>query len=89
MHKFVTRNNIMIRKSLKIAFIALFIASPAFITNSFAVGMGGGGMGVPTPCGGPFPPCPIPLDSGVIFLLIAGAIYGSFKIYNSLKKNPA
>ena len=80
----------MIRKSLKIAFIFLFIASPAFINSSFSAGMGMGmGMGVPTPCGGPFPPCPIPLDSGVMLLLFAGAIYGSYKIYNSLKKNPA
>lgn len=79
----------MIRKSLKTAFIIVFISTPAFISSSFAVGMGGGGMGAPTPCGGPFPPCPIPLDNGVLFLLIAGATYGGIKIYNSLKKNPA
>lgn len=43
----------------------------------------------PTPCGGPFPPCPIPLDNGVWLLLIAGLAYGGKKIYDSLKKNPA
>jgi hypothetical protein len=47
------------------------------------------GMGPPTPCGGPFPPCPIPLDNGVLLLLIAGMAYGGYKIYNSFKKNPA
>lgn len=74
---------------IKISFLVLFIISPLFIEDTFAVGMGGMGMGVPPPCGGPFPPCPIPLDSGVLFLLLAGAAYGGIKIYNSLKKNPA
>ena len=68
----------------------LFIAAPLFVTNTFAVGMGMGmGMGAPIPCGGPFPPCPIPLDSGIMLLLFAGALYGGKKIYDSLKKNPA
>lgn len=80
----------MTKNSLKIAFIFLLVCTPALITNTFAVGMGMGmGMGVTPPCGGPFPPCPIPLDSSVILLLIAGATYGAVKIYNSLKKNPA
>ncbi|MGQ0829532.1 MAG: PID-CTERM protein-sorting domain-containing protein [Bacteroidota bacterium] len=48
----------------------------------------GMGMGPPTPCGGPFPPCPIPLDGGVSLLLIAGAAYGGKKIYDSVKRNP-
>lgn len=80
----------MAKNILKIAFIFLLVASPAFVTDTFAVGMGMGmGMGIPTPCGGPFLPCPIPLDNSVIFLLLAGVSYGGFKIYNSLKKNPA
>lgn len=80
----------MIKKGFKIALILVFIISPAFVSSTFAVGMGMGmGMGIPTPCGGPFPPCPIPLDSGVLLLLLAGASYGGIKIYNSLKKNPA
>ncbi|HSH66644.1 MAG TPA: hypothetical protein VLB84_12840 [Bacteroidia bacterium] len=53
--------------------------------NGMAAGMGSSGG----PCGGIFPPCPIPLDSGEIFLLIAGAAFGAYKIYCSLKKNPA
>jgi hypothetical protein len=73
----------------KIAFVSLFIISPAFISSTFALGMGGSGMGTPAPCGGPFPPCPIPLDSNLILLLLAGVLYGGIKIYNSLKKNPA
>ncbi|MCX6295896.1 MAG: hypothetical protein NTX97_07490 [Bacteroidetes bacterium] len=80
----------MTKKIVKIAFVLLFILSPSFISSTFAVGMGGmGGMGMGVPCGGPFPPCPIPLDSGLILLLLAGAIYGGYKIYFSLKKNPA
>ncbi len=79
----------MKKNIFKTAFIALFLITPAFITNTFAVGMGMGmGMGISPPCGGPFPPCPVPLDSGVLFLLLAGATYGGIKIYNSLKKNP-
>lgn len=80
----------MTKNSFKIAFLLLFILSPVFVSNTFAVGMGMGmGMGIPTPCGGPFPPCPIPLDSNVLLLLLAGATYGGVKLYNSLKKNPA
>ena len=66
--------------SLILSVFALFLSSEAM-----AAGMGTGG----TPCGGIFPPCPIPLDSGEIFLLIAGAAFGAYKIYCSLKKNPA
>lgn len=65
-----------------------YLAISFLILNSssaFAAGMGMGG----SPCGGIFPPCPIPLDSGEILLLIAGAAFGAYKIYCSLKKNPA
>jgi hypothetical protein len=80
----------MNRKFLKITFSIILIACPAFIPSTFAVGMGMGmGMGVPTPCGGPFPPCPVPLDSGVAMLLLTGALYGGYKLYSSSKKNPA
>ena len=80
----------MSKHSLKIAFVFFLIAAPVFVNKTFAVGMGMGmGMGIPSPCGGPFPPCPIPLDSSVVLLLLAGAAYGGIKIYNSLKKNPA
>jgi hypothetical protein len=80
----------MTRNCIKTAFIFLFISAPLFVTNSFAVGMGMGmGMGSPIPCGGPFPPCPVPLDSGIILLLFAGVLYGGKKIYDSIKKNPA
>lgn len=80
----------MTKNIFKIALSFLFILTPAFVSNTFAVGMGMGmGMGITPPCGGPFPPCPIPLDSGVMMLLLAGATYGGIKIYNSFKKNPA
>lgn len=70
----------------KIILTVIILASPLFTIDALAAGMG---MGPPTPCGGPFPPCPIPLDSGVVLLLIAGMTYGGYKIYSSLKKNPA
>lgn len=73
----------------KILIIILLFVSPFCATITNAAGMGGMGMGPPLPCGGPFPPCPIPLDNGVWLLLLAGLAYGGKKIYDSLKKNPA
>jgi len=75
----------MCKKIIKISFILFCILSPFCISQSKAVGMG---MGPPVPCGGPFPPCAIPLDGGISLLLIAGAAYGGKKIYHSTKKNP-
>ncbi len=72
---------------LKLSLVVLLVSSPLFITNSFA--SMGGGMGHAKPCGGPFPPCPVPLDGGVGLLLIAGAALGAKKIYDVTKKNPA
>lgn len=66
-------------------YLILLICSLLLSSNAFAAGMGTGG----DPCGGIFPPCPIPLDSGEILLLVAGAAFGAYKIYCSLKKNPA
>ena len=72
----------------KILLTLILLTSPLAISISKAAGMGMG-MGPPLPCGGPFPPCPVPLDNGIVLLLIAGAAFGGYKIYNSLKKNPA
>ncbi len=77
----------MKKKLVKISITLILICSPLFVTNTFA-GMGGG-MGHAKPCGGPFPPCPVPIDSGVSFLLIAGAAFGGKKMYDLAKKNPA
>ncbi|MCW3082639.1 MAG: hypothetical protein JWP12_5 [Bacteroidetes bacterium] len=70
----------------KLLLTLILFAAPFMVTVSKAAGMG---MGPPLPCGGPFPPCPVPLDNGVILLLLAGAAYGGKKLYDSLKKNPA
>lgn len=70
----------------KILLTLIILSAPGLATLSKAAGMG---MGPPRPCGGPFPPCAVPLDNGILFLLIAGLAYGGYKIYSSLKKNPA
>lgn len=75
----------MTKKILKIFFVLLLMISPFVISTCKSAGMG---MGPPLPCGGPFPPCAVPLDGGVSLLLIAGATYGGKKIYDSVKKNP-
>ena len=74
----------MKKKLLKISLVVMLVASPAIISNSFA--SMGGGMGHSKPCGGPFPPCPIPLDGGISLLLIAGAAYGGKKMFDVTKK---
>lgn len=70
---------------IKLFFVIAFITSPFLLSTSKAAGMG---SGPPVPCGGPFPPCAVPLDGGISLLLIAGAAYGGKKIYDSSKKNP-
>ena len=77
----------MKNKIIKTSLILFLITAPVFMSDTFA-GMGGG-MGHGKPCGGPFPPCALPLNSGVVFLLIAGAAFGGKKIYDFAKKNPS
>lgn len=68
------------KKTLYILFFFILINNSSLL----AQGMGMGGP----PCGGIFPPCPVPLDGGVSILLIAGAAYGGKKVYDTFKKNP-
>lgn len=72
-------------KNHSLGYLILFICILFTSSDVMAAGMGMGGG----PCGGIFPPCPIPLNNGEIFLLIAGAALGIYKIYCSIKKNPA
>lgn len=72
---------------IKISLIIFLLISPFLTTTSKGAAMGMG-MGPPTPCGGPFPPCPVPLDNGILLLLVVGLALGGKKIYDSLKKNP-
>ncbi len=74
------------KKIISALFVMMFIIAPFFVSTSYATGMGNG---PPLPCGGVFPPCPIPLDGGISLLLIAGAVYGSKRVFDSTKKNPA
>jgi len=67
------------KKIIAIAFIYIGITNVVL----GATGMGGQGD---EPCGGPFDPCPVPLDGGVSLLLAAGAMYGGKKIYETFKK---
>jgi hypothetical protein len=75
----------MKNKRIFFKYILVFILSIAASTKGFSAGMGSSGG----PCGGIFPPCPIPLNSGELLLLIAGVAFGIYKIYCSIKKNPA
>jgi hypothetical protein len=69
-----------------IPFVLIIFFSLFFSPAIFAGGMGS----LPPPCGGAGqPPCPIPLDNGVLALLIVGGIYGTKKIYDSLKRSQA
>lgn len=66
----------------KLALILLLILGPIAIDKVFCQ---------PPPPGGPPcwpPPCSIPLDGGVSFLIAAGIAYGGKKIYDNSKKNP-
>ncbi|HAA00675.1 MAG TPA: hypothetical protein DIS90_04090 [Cytophagales bacterium] len=61
--------------------ILLLAILTVFAQESMALGMGMG-MGPPNPpCGvAPFPPCPVPLDGGLIFLAAAGTIYAGRRL---------
>lgn len=77
----------MNKKIIQAIFILFFITSSFLISTSKGAGMGMGGP--PIPCGGgPFAPCPIPIDGGISVLFIVGAAYGGKKIYDATKKNP-
>ncbi len=67
----------------KIFLILVLISAFPFVSNA------GMGMGPPAPCGGPFPPCPVPLDGSIWLLIAVAVIFGGKKIYDSIKKNPA
>jgi hypothetical protein len=69
--------------------ILLFAILAVFGNEALALGSGMG-MGPPNPpCGqGPFPPCPIPLDGGLLLLTGAGVILGGKSLMKTLKKNP-
>lgn len=65
--------------------VIILIATPVFISNSFAdappdPGSGGPGGG-DLPVGGG-----APLGSGLVILLVLGATYGSKKTYDAIKK---
>lgn len=74
-------------KKLKhyILILTLIVAS-GFVNDVFAgggpPGPPGGGPGGP-PC---WPPPCVPIDGGISFLLFAGALYGSKKVYDISKK---
>lgn len=77
-------------KSLKkIIYILLLFICTSNVNEVLAVGGpppnppgGGGGNGGP-PC---WPPPCVPIDGGLSFLLVAGALYGGKKVYDISKK---
>lgn len=76
-------------KHLKqIIFTITFITALSIFNNVFAGGgppgpPGGGPGGGGPPC---WPPPCVPIDGGISFLLVAGALYGSKKVYEISKK---
>lgn len=69
------------RKPVSLLFIIAFLALNYYSFAGGAPPPPGGGT---TPSCWP-PPC-VPIDGGLTFLLVAGAAYGSKKVYD-LKKN--
>lgn len=71
---------------MKAKFISVLFTIVGILVLSSNLYAASGSMGG-QPCGGPFPPCPVPLDGGISLLLIAGAAYGGKKLYDSTKQN--
>ncbi len=69
----------------QLIFTFLFILALSIANNMFAAGPPGppGGGGGGPPC---WPPPCVPIDGGIGFLLVAGVIYGSKKVYEISKK---
>lgn len=67
-------------KTLKFLFTALFLLSSQFLISAPAPPPSGT---TGSPACWP-PPC-VPIDTGILFLIAAGAIYGAKKLYDSRK----
>ncbi len=74
-------------KIVKFIFVLLLFCSVFFGQEIFAAGPpgppGGGPGGGGPPC---WPPPCVPIDGGISFLLVAGVLYGSKKVYEISKK---
>jgi len=70
----------------QLIFSIIFITAISIFNNAFAAGPPGppGGGGGGAPC---WPPPCVPIDGGISFLLVAGALYGSKKVYELSKNN--
>jgi hypothetical protein len=71
----------LIMKTLKFLFTAVILLGCQVLISAPAPPPSGGTTG---PACWP-PPC-VPIDGGIIFLIVAGALYGVKKIYDSRKK---
>lgn len=81
-----TQNLYTMKKALRILFMTvLIIAATVVLNTAFGQPMPGGDPGPGgqggTPVGGY-----VPIGSGMIMMLIMGAVYGTRKIYNATKK---
>jgi hypothetical protein len=73
-------------KNLIVRIVLLLLPMVLIVSEAAAAGTGmGTGMGAP--CGGPFPPCPVPLDGGLGILAGLGLAYGGKKLINHKRKN--
>jgi hypothetical protein len=66
----------------KTIIVAVFALSFSYVSAQPPGGPGGGGTGNPS-C---FPPPCVPIDGGISWLLLAGAVYGGKKVYEMNNK---
>lgn len=75
-------------KFFKLIIVFAFTLLSVIGTDVFAgggpPGPPGGGGGGGAPC---WPPPCVPIDGGISFLLVAGALYGGKKVYDISKNN--
>ena len=71
-------------KSIK--YVSLLASTLLVQSNLFAQPGPGGGGGPGPGCWPPQTPC-VPIDNGIVFLIIAGTLLGAKTIYDFSKKN--
>jgi hypothetical protein len=77
----------MKQKILSLLIVTFFVTVALFIPETWATPPGPPPMGMGPPCWPP--PCNIPVDGGIGFLVAAGLAYAGKTLWNMHKKNPS